>query len=144
MRLAAVLLLCAACDFQPPPKKAPPVESPPTNPPAQTIDAPVAVAPSTGSGSDVGSGSGSGLAPRRVESSQACIDAAAKITGLMIDNSKDDMLKAQLEQDRTKTVRRVAEACTKDAWPADVLTCITNAGDMTALQACTQKLRAPD
>jgi hypothetical protein len=68
---------------------------------------------------------------------------ATHLADVMLSEAKDPAQKAALEQDKTKIVRRAAEACTRDAWKPSVLECFAKATTTEAMQICARDLAAP-
>jgi len=138
--LFPTLFAATSCDLQPPPKKQPPppavadLPPPPPDetpgsaavPPPSPVDAGMPVAP-----------------PDALEVTAACTDVGVKIAKTMTDEAQDPAQKAALEQARTQTVRRIAEACTQDSWPASARDCFLTAKTTAEMQVCGQNLAAP-
>jgi hypothetical protein len=151
--LASCLLLSAlgACELEPPPKKAPaaaPTPPPTTPPPAAAPTPPPATppanpnAPPPGPPPVVVDGAGSGsaaLAPV----SQPCLDVSDRIAAAMIAETTDPGKKAVLEQERTKIVRKSAEACTRNAWKPEVMKCFMDSKTTVEMQECAKTLQPP-
>lgn len=114
----------AAPAAAPPPPAAAPVAAPPASPP------PVAD----------GAGSGSAALP---PVSQPCLDVAAHIAATLIAEASDPAQKAAMEQEKTKIIRRSAEACTRDAWKAEVMKCFTESKTTAEMQICAKDLAGP-
>ncbi len=160
--LASFLLLSAlgACELEPPPKKAPPANPtpppvadptaaaptpanptpPPANPPSATPTPPPAnpTPPPIAAGSGAGSGSAA-LPPV----SQPCLDVSAHIAEALIVEAADPGQKAAMEQEKTKIIRRSAEACTRDAWKPTVMKCFLDAKTTAEMQICAKDLAGP-
>ncbi|MBA3459809.1 MAG: hypothetical protein H0T46_07600 [Deltaproteobacteria bacterium] len=145
--LLLLLTVLAACEHEPPPKKAPPaVPTPPppidpanAQPPANpTPTPPPPTPPANANPPPVDAAID---APPPV--SQDCVDIAAHIADTMIAESKDPQQKAFIEQDKTKIIRRTAEACTRDSWKPEVLACFRKATKMEQMQICAKDLAAP-
>lgn len=147
--LASCLLLSAlgACELEPPPKKAapaattpPPVADPkaaaPTPPPATPPANPPPATPPVANGA----GSGSAALP---PVSQPCLDVSGHIADALIAEAADPAQKAAMEQDKTKIIRRSAEACTRDAWKPPVLKCFMDAKTTAEMQVCAKDLAGP-
>ncbi len=62
---------------------------------------------------------------------------------MLIASAKDEALRANYEQARTKIVRSVAEACTTQAWTPDAQHCFAAAKADTDLRACEKKFPPP-
>ncbi len=82
-------------------------------------------------------------APALPPVSQDCLDVAGHIAEVLISEAKDDQQKAQLEQEKTKIIRRSAEACTRDGWKPEVRTCFLKAAKTEQMQICAKDLAAP-
>jgi hypothetical protein len=74
---------------------------------------------------------------------QACVDVSAHIADTLIAGATDATQKAALEQDRQKIIRRSAEGCTKDQWPAASIECFNKATTIPAMQVCGKDLKPP-
>ena len=151
--VCVLITLCvSSCELKPGPKqKAPPpapaaaptegsAATPPPAPPAgepapaATVDAGVAPPP------PAVDGGAAAAAPS--EPTSECLQLGAHIAATLID-SAEPAQKAALEQERTKIVRRSAEACTRDGWSAESKACFLAATSAPAMQECGKKLRAP-
>jgi hypothetical protein len=135
-----------ACEHEPPPKKAPAAQptpppaddpthaaAPPATPPSAPPTAPPAAPPTAvDAGVDA-------LPPV----SQDCVDISAHIATVLIAEAKDPSQKATLEQEKTKIIRRSAEACTRDGWKPATLACFTKATTTEQMQVCARDLAAP-
>ncbi|HSD89239.1 MAG TPA: hypothetical protein VLB44_17040 [Kofleriaceae bacterium] len=130
MRIALLLLL-AACEIQPAPKKqpAPVIENagsaqpaPPPAPPPAAAEAAIA---------DAG--------PRAPEASEPCIAVAAHVAEVFIQSATDPAQKAVYEQEREKMIRATSEACTKQAWPDDAQKCYLVTKTPAEIKACETK-----
>ena len=144
--LLLFLTVLAACEHEPPPKKAPPAtptpppagdptqgQPPPPNTPPNTPPPPQnAIQIPTDAAIDA-------LPPV----TQDCVDVAAHIAETMIAESKDPQQKAFIEQEKTKIIRRSAEACTRDNWKPAVLACFLKATTTEQMQICAKDLAAP-
>ena len=150
--MLSLVLFAAACEHEPPPKKSttaqptpapgapsnaaatPPANTPPANtppgppgpPPGATVDAGVAAPPD---------------APP--EPTQPCLDMGTHLADVMLSEAKDPAQKAALEQDKTKIVRRAAEACTRDKWKPETLQCFAKATTTEQMQVCARDLAPP-
>lgn len=148
MRPLLLLILLAACDFEPAPpaKKAPapapvaagsgsaqaaaptpnqPPGPPPSQPPQQqAADAGVADAP--------------------MEVKQECVDTGAHLAEVLISEAKDSTQKAAIEQDKTRMIRRVAEACTRDNWKPESLACFKKSTSSAEMDVCAKDLTLKD
>jgi hypothetical protein len=116
VRYAIYLVLLAACDLKPAPKQSPPPPKPP---------AAVPVVFDAGAGADA-----------LMEVTQPCVDVGVKVATIWIETSTSPTEKAQLEQERTKMVRRMAENCTKGSWDDAIRGCMLAATTRAALQQC--------
>ncbi len=149
--LASCLLLSAlgACELEPPPKKAPPaVPTPPpvadpraaapTPPPAT----PPPATPPSANPPPVADAAGSGSAALPPVS-QPCLDVAGHIADALITEAADPAQKAAMEQEKTKIIRRSAEACTRDGWKPAVMKCFMDAKSTAEMQVCAKDLAGP-
>jgi hypothetical protein len=134
MRRAVVLILLAACEIQPPPKKQPvPVETPappPPQPPQVVQPPPVVV--------DAGTGE-----QPPIQASKECIEVAAHVVQVFIETAKDPAQGAVYEQERMKMTRATAEACDKQKWSAAAMKCYLAAKDPPTITACENKFPPP-
>jgi len=124
MRSAVVVLVVlAACDLRPAPKQAP-------KPPAATVDAgrPALI--------DIDASAGDAGPP----SADACLQVGAHIGELWVATATDAAQKALYEQERTKTVKNVADTCTRDAWSEAARTCHLQATKWLDMQSCAPLL----
>ncbi len=148
--LASCLLLSAlgACELEPPPKKAPaaapampqPVPEPAAiAPPPATPPAPTAPPPGPPTVPE-GAGRGSAALP---PVSQPCLDVSGHIADTLIAEAADPAQKATMEQEKTKIIRRSAEACTRDAWKPTVMKCFLDAKTTAEMQTCAKDLAGP-
>ncbi len=148
--MRAPLLLCAlfgastllaACEHEPPPKKAPAAQPtpPPAGDPTQAAPQPPPTQPPPPSPTAAVDAGVDALPPV----SQDCLDVSGHIAEVLIAEAKDDQQKAQLEQEKTKIIRRSAEACTRDAWKAEVRACFLKATKTEQMQTCAKDLAAP-
>ncbi len=134
--LAGLTLSVAACELQPAPKTQPPVVT------AGSADAPAAAAAAAAPAPPVPPAPSvdAGVAGPTDE----CLQISDHIAEVLIREATDPAQKAGLVQDRTKIVRRSAEGCTRDAWPAAAKTCFLTANTVAALQECGKDLKAPE
>ena len=152
--LACVLitLFVSSCELKPGPKQKEPPPAPAAAPtegsaatpppappagepaPAPTVDAGVAPPP------PAVDGGAAAAAP--AEPTSECLQLGTHIAEVLIAGA-DPAQQAQLEQQRTKIVRRSAEACTRDGWNAEAKACFLAATSAPAMQECGKKLRAP-
>ena len=139
--MLSLALLATACEHEPPPKKSPTAQTTPP-PSAAPTNAPPANTPPTPPAGAVDAGV---VAPPDAppEPSQPCLDMATHLADVMLAEAKDPAQKAALEQDKTKIVRRAAEACTRDAWKPAVLQCFAKATNTEQMQICARDLAAP-
>lgn len=130
--LAGLTLSVAACELQPaPPKKAAVVAAGSAAPAPAVVPAlPAPAAPSVDAGV--------------AGPTDECLQISDHIAEVLIREAQDPAQKAGLVQDRTKIVRRSAEGCTRDAWPAAAKTCFLTANTVAALQTCGKDLKAPE
>ena len=117
MRVWLVLLVLAACDFRPaPPKQAPKPAAP------DAVDAAVVTPPPGG---------------------DPCLDLGAHVGELWVATATDAAQKALYEQERTKTVKRMSDACTRDGWSDVARSCYMKAQKWLELEACAALIKAP-
>jgi hypothetical protein len=132
------LILLAACELQPAPKKQAPPPPPaeaakPVEPPPQVADAAVAIeAPAAGSGSAA-----------KVEITAPCMQVAAKLAQLFIDLQTDQGAKANAEQARGDMTRKMGEACTVQGWTEAARACFLAAKTELDIRACEKKFPPP-
>ena len=120
-------MFLVACDLRPAPKQEP---KPPPPPPAVTADAAVAPAVPDALADNVISGDANG------EPTAECLAVGEHVASLWIDTAKDVAEKAALIQDRSKLVRKTAEACTQLKWGDAMRTCYLNVVTVEALKTC--------
>jgi hypothetical protein len=152
--LIPTLLALAACDFQPPapaPTKPAAAKAPEPAPPAPAEPVPAPPTPAAGSDaarlpdgklSAQAQGELAQAAKAPTDVTPECMDAGSHIAAVIVTGAPDTQ-RAALEQDRAMLVRRSAEACTRDHWPAQTLACFASAQTMEALQVCGRDLAAP-
>jgi hypothetical protein len=121
---ALVLLVVAACDFQPAPPAAPPVVEKP-------IDAAVAIVVE-----DAGTARPDATV---VAVTDACLQTATHIADVLIASQTDESLKSSYETARDRIVRATAEACTTQNWTPDAQKCFAQAKLEADLHACEKK-----
>lgn len=138
--LVIVPLLLGACDLKPPPKKQAPAAEPAAPPQPGPAAAPATPPPTAAQGSGA---PGAPTPAPQPEVSQPCLDVSAHIASVMIAETTDPSQRASLEQEKTKIIRRSAEACTRDAWPDAARACFQQATTVPALQECGKQLKAP-
>jgi hypothetical protein len=119
MRRAAVLLVLAACDFRPAPPKPAPNQAAPV---AEAVDAAAPAPPPGGDG---------------------CLELGAHVGELWVATATDAAEKALYEQERTKTVKRMSDTCTRDAWSDVARSCYLKAQKWLDLEACAALIKAP-
>ncbi|MEO8843370.1 MAG: hypothetical protein ABI591_26280 [Kofleriaceae bacterium] len=124
-----VLLLVAACDFQPAPPPAPPVIERPA-------DAAVPVVPMVPVVPDAGIGRPDATL---IAVTDACLQTATHIADVLITSQTDDSLKSSYETARDRIVRATAEACTTQNWTPDAQRCFAQAKLEADLHACEKK-----
>jgi hypothetical protein len=128
MRHVVALIMLAACELQPAPKKKPvPVEAanPPPPPQPQTMQPP---APLDG-----------GMQVQPIQASAPCINVAAHVVQVFIDTAKDPAQAAVYEQERLKMTRATAEACERQAWSEAAQKCYLASKNPAAIKACENK-----
>lgn len=133
--LVVLIAFGAACDLQPPPKKAPPAATAPS-----AVPTPAPVLPALDAGVAVAPGDAAPAPPDAMEVSDRCVQLGSHVAEVMISEAEDASKKSVLVQDRARIVRRTAESCTRDAWSAQLITCYLAAKTQATLQAC----RPPD
>lgn len=123
--------LLGGCDLKPAPKQrqAPAATKPPAAP-APTEGAPDK-APVPGEGDKVGV-----KPPPVADVTPQCLEVGTKVAEIVVQTAKDDQQRAVFERERTKIVRRTAEACTNDQWSEPVRKCFLDASTQEAMQAC--------
>lgn len=156
--MLSITLSVASCELKPGPARqsepargsdAPPAagaaqpaagsaDGPPSPPPP--APAPAAAANPGSAAPPAPPAAGSAAAP--AEPTEECLQIGTHIASTLI-SAADPTQQAQLEQERTKIVRRSAEACTRDAWNAESKACFMAATTSAAMQECGKKLRAP-
>jgi hypothetical protein len=133
-----VLLALVACDLQPPKKRvvaqapadaltaSPPREiaAPPETIDAGVQDAAVAVLPPDA----------------MVDPTEECLAIGVRLAQLAIDDMRDPIGKAQLEQERSSTVRKVSQACTAKPWSVEVRACYLKATGRVDAARCGRLL----
>lgn len=149
--MLSLALLATACEHEPPPKKS--AAAQPTTPnaaqPGNAAPTPPTPSPGTPPGPPPGAppaavDAGVAAPPDAPpEPSQPCLDMATHLADVMLSEAKDPAQKAALEQDKTKIIRRAAEACTRDAWKPAVLQCFAKATTTEAMQICARDLAGP-
>lgn len=138
MRFALVLFVMSACDLQPAKQKSEPVS---TALPA-TRDAAVAEPPP--SPIPPGNTVDAGVRKPPVPTTEACATTAAHITKLMIEAVPNPTDRSAQEQDRAKTIRRIAEACTKDGWTEATRACFLAGKTRSEIDVCGRDLKQPE
>src|SRR4051812_19013015 len=99
-----VLSIVAACEIQPAPKKQPaPVQAP--TPPPQAPTLPV-----------VGDAGVSDAASIDIEGTKECITLAAHLADVFVQSATDPAQHAIYEQEPMRSVKAMADACTKQHW----------------------------
>ncbi len=144
--LFAATSLFTACEHEPAPKKAPPAAAP-TPPSAQDPGANGATPPTNPPAPPPPATSPAAVADAGVDAlppvSQDCVDVSAHIADVLISEAKDPTQKATLEQEKTKIIRRSAEACTRDSWKSEVRACFLKATTADQMQTCAKDLAGP-
>ncbi|MEO8702861.1 MAG: hypothetical protein ABI867_22645 [Kofleriaceae bacterium] len=141
MRFVLLLSLICACDFKPPKREvvagsaaaapAAPVDAVTAQlPPPPAVDAGAAVVAVVDAGAPM-------------DLTKECTDVAVHIAEQVIRSVSDPNQKAELEQDRTKLVRRAAETCTRDKWSDAARACFLAANTKETLEACGKQLAPP-
>lgn len=130
MRALPLLLLLAACDIQPPPKKQPaPAPASPTEPEQPRFVAP-APPPSLPE-------------QAKIDTTAECIETGKHVADVFVASVTDPAQKSVFEQERTKIVKATAEACTTQAWSAEARGCYLAAGTPADIKACETKFPPP-
>ncbi|HEX5060425.1 MAG TPA: hypothetical protein VFV99_13750 [Kofleriaceae bacterium] len=136
MRHAFALIVLAACEIQPAPKKQ---AVPPPPPPAAQVEAPKPVEPPPPN-----AGSGSALpAPPKLEVTAACLEVGAKVASVFIDTEADPAQRSVKEQERGNMTRKIAEACTVQGWSDEARTCYLGTKTPAEIKACETKFPRP-
>jgi hypothetical protein len=135
--LAVLLLILGACDLQPAPKvvPAPTAPAPGTTPPTPEPTLGTPGAPGALLALDAG------VAPVPVDASavsERCVGVGTHVADVLIEEASDPSTKAAFVQDRSRTVRRTAEACTRDTWSDALMDCYLASKTQAAMQACTK------
>lgn len=128
-----VLVLCAACELQPAPKKQPPPPPPPAAEAAKPVEAPPPPPPP----SEAAAGSGS--AAKKIEITAPCMEVAAKLAQLFIDLQTDPGAKSNAEQARGDMTRKMGEACTVQPWSEEARKCYLAAKSEPDIRECEKK-----
>ncbi len=131
--LLLLVMALGACDLRPPPPK---TSAPPTT------ATPTALPPPPPSLSDAGMDEPAST-PDAMETSLPCNEVGTKIAASIIEGAQDPQQKSQLQQERDRIVRRVAEACTRDQWTAPQRECFLKATTPETMQECGRDLAAP-
>lgn len=137
MRAAVVLAVLAACDLQPPPKKAPARLAPGdatvvavvTDAPAPAIDAAAAI---------VDAGPGRPAPDAMIEVTEDCVQVGVEFARVYIATAVDMAERSAAERDQTRMVRKMAELCTIQNWNADKRTCWLKATTRDAHKRCAE------
>ncbi len=147
--LFLVLALAAGCDLKPAPAGSGVAKTEPA-PAAPTGDPPPPPPPGAGSAMQPVPPVDAGVAvvppdavpapPPEIAVTDECVTIGDKIAGIIIASTTDATTKAAIEQDRTKFVRRMAEACTTSPWPAEAKACFVAAKTADEVQVCGAKL----
>jgi len=125
---ALPLLLLAACELQPAPRRqAPAAQTPPTPAPAP------AAAPADAAVVAM---------PPRIETTKQCIDVGVHVAEVLI-NSADPAQRGVIANERERIVKATAEACTTQAWSDDAAKCYLAANTQPQLKACETKFTPP-
>ena len=139
--MLSLALFAVACEHEPPPKKSAPTQAPP--PPAGSAATPPPNTPPPPPAAVDAGVAAPTAADEAPEPSQPCLDMGTHLAEVMLSEAKDPAQKAALEQDKTKIVRRAAEACTRDAWKPSVLECFAKATSTEQMQICARDLAGP-
>jgi hypothetical protein len=133
MRALAVLVLLAACDLKPAPKKQPP---PPPAPAAAQPEAepPKFVAPSRPP---------SLPEEPKIATTDECIKVGKYVADVFVASATDPAQKSVFEQERTKIVKATAEACTTQQWSVEARGCYLGAKTPADIKACEAQFPAP-
>lgn len=138
MRSALALILLAACEIQPAPKKQ---AAPPPPPPAAQVEAPKPVEPTP---APPNAGSAAGLPqPPKIEVNAPCLQVGAKVASVFIDNETDPGQKSIREQERGNLTRKTAEACTVQGWSEEARNCYLATQTPAEINACATKFPRP-
>jgi hypothetical protein len=128
MRALPLLVLLAACDIQPAPKKQPPP------PPGSPAESPKFVAPAPPP---------SLPEQPKVDTTKECIEIGKHVAEVFVMSVTDPAQRSVFEQERTKIVRATAEACTTQKWPSEARGCYLAAGTPAEIKACETKFPPP-
>jgi hypothetical protein len=129
-----VVVLLAACELQPAPKKQP--APPPAAAPTETAPKPVEPPPS---GAGPGSATGSGSAAAKLEITAPCMEVATKVAQVFVDSATEPGQKSVYEQERANMTRKTGEACTAQAWSEEARACYLATSTPAQIKACEQK-----
>ncbi|MDB4963507.1 MAG: hypothetical protein JWP01_3506 [Myxococcales bacterium] len=137
--LAVLLFVLGACDLQPAPKQAPTTPATPVTTPT-TPGTPVAIAPADAGVAPSPTDAAAAVPPPvdASEVSDRCVGVGTHVADILIEEAIDPATKAAYVQARSRTVRRTAEACTRDAWSEALIGCYLASKTQAAMQACTK------
>ena len=130
--LVVTAVLLAACELVPPPKPQPSSQTAAVPGPTVPVAPPNPADPAAPSPV---------IAPPPVNA--ACSAIAVHVAATLIANATDPAARASLEQERTRIVRRTAEACTNDKWSEASISCFAKATTVDEMQICGKDLAAP-
>ena len=137
LALLALLALLAACDLQPPPKKAPPSLAPADAAIVAVVpDAPMPVidaAPVI-----VDAGTGRPAPDAMIVVTEDCVQVGVEFARVYIATAVDMAERSAAERDQTRMVRKMAELCTIQNWNPDKRTCWLKATTRDAHKKCAE------
>jgi hypothetical protein len=131
MRMVALVLL-AACEIQPAPRKQaePPPPPPSAMPPAPVADAAVIA--------DAGID-----APPAIQISAECLEVGVKLAQVFIDSAGDPAQKSIAEQERSNVTRKTGEVCTTGRWSENARKCYLATKTPADIKKCEMKYTPP-
>lgn len=129
MRKLLGLVVLAACELQPAPKKQPAPPPPPQGSTAKPVESPPAP-PAAGSAA-------------RPEISEPCMEVATKVAQVLVDSATDAGQKSIYERERANMTRRTGEACTAQGWSEAARTCYLATKTPVDIKACETTFSPP-
>lgn len=140
MRYLVVVLVLAACDLQPAPKREPAPASATPTPPGPAPSVPAAVAIDAGAAPFAPTDAAAPVRPPvdAMEVSDTCVTVSAHVADVVIADVKDPAHKAVYTQERARMIRRSAEACTRDAWSSERIACYLKTKTQRDIQDCNE------
>lgn len=146
MRKLLCLVLLAACELQPAPKKQPPAAATPAPAPAPAKPSapPAPALPGARTTADgAGAVAGAGPAAAKPDISEPCMAVATKVAQVFIDSAKDPAQKNVYEQSRAIMTRKTGQACTAQGWSEEARTCYLAAKSPADIKACELEFSPP-